>query len=225
MSNYDNHGKLPEKNITEDDSLAYYLNDILEDNYGKYIATAYKDFITYQNSFLMPLIENNAINEYLYPFSITIKKEIIAQRATKKELVSLKIDNDIYKSFKDLIYTFSYRNCFKENGDIYYLNYRENKYDFQSFEIELSKLLLSEKRLFSNEQNQDFITYAFEFFSQNKCIILDFKEKIKEADEEKLLFSKIIQRIDNELILCNIQSLFLYFTQKRNINGNEILIE
>ena len=229
LSNYDNHGKLPEKNITEDDSLAYCLNDNLEDNYGKYIATAYKDFITYQNSFLMPLIENNAINEYLYPFSITIKKEIIAQRATKKELVSLEIDNDIYKSFKDLVYTFSYRNCFKENGDIYYLNYRENKYDFQSIEIELSKLLLSEKRLFSNEQNQDFITYAFEVLNQNECIILDFKEKIKETkvldDEEKLLFSKIIHRIDNELILFNIQSLFLYFTQKRNINGNEILIE
>eukprot|EP00833_Pecoramyces_ruminatium_P007874 jgi/Orpsp1_1/1181906/evm.model.c7180000079088.1 len=59
LSNYDCHGQLPEKNITENDCLAYILNDNLEDGYGKYIATAYKDMITYQNEFLKPLITND----------------------------------------------------------------------------------------------------------------------------------------------------------------------
>ena len=229
LSNYDCNGKLPEKNITENDSLAYCLNDILENDYGKYIANAYKDFITVQNNFLKPLIENNAINEYLYPYSMTINKEIIVQRATEKELVSLDISNNIYDSFEDLVYAFSYRNCFKENGDVYYLNYKQVKYDFQSIEIELSKILLSEKRLFCNEQNQEFITYAFECFNQNHCIILDFKDKINEikvlTSEEKATFSKIIEKIDYKIILFNMQSLFLYFNEKININGNEILIE
>ena len=229
LSNYDCHGKLPEKKITEKDCLAFCLNDNLEDNYGKYIATAYKDFITYQNNFLKPLIENNGNNEYLYPYSLVIKKEIIAQRATRKELVSLDISNDIYNSFDDLIYAFSYRNCFKDNGDVYHLNYKENKFDFQNIEIELSKILLPEKRLFSNEQNQDFITYAFEGFNQNECIILDFKEKINEvkllSNEEKTIFSNIVEGIDYKLILFNLQTLFLFFTKKRNIIGNEKLIE
>jgi hypothetical protein len=229
LSNYDCHGKLPEKNITEKDCLAFCLNDNLEDNYGKYIATAYKDFITYQNNFLKPLIENNGNNEYLYPYSLVIKKEIIAQRATKKELVSLNISNEIYNSFEDLIYAFSYRNCFKENGDVYYLNYKENKFDFQNIEIELSKLLLPEKRLFFNENYQDFISYTSEGFNQNECIILDFKEKIKEikllTKEEKVTLSNLIEKIDYKLILFNIQSLFLFFTKNKNNYGNENLEE
>ena len=67
---------------------------------------------------------------------------------------------------------------------------------FQSIEIELSKLLLSEKRLFSNKQNQDFIIYASEVFNENGSIIEDFKEKINEikllTNEEKVTFSKIL---------------------------------
>ena len=87
--------KISRKKITENDCLAFCLNDNLEDNYGKYIASAYKDFITYQNDFLKPLIENNSNIEYLHQFSFVIKKEIIVQKATKKELVSLNISNEI----------------------------------------------------------------------------------------------------------------------------------
>ena len=229
LSNYDCNGQLPPKNITEDDCLAYCLNDNLENDYGKYIATAYKDFITYQNEFLKPLIENNSNNEYLYPYSNKIKKKIIVQNASKKEIVSLNIKNDIFQSFDDLINTFSFRNCFKENGDIHYLNYREYKFDFYSIEVELSKILLPEKRLFCDEQNQNFISYTFEGFNQNECIILDFKEKIKEckllSNEEKVNLSNLIERIDYNLILFNLQSLFLYFVNKKNISGEEILID
>ena len=229
LSNYDCHGKLPEKNITEDDCLAFCLNDNLEDNYGKYIATAYKDFITYQNTFLKNIIENNANKEYLFSYLNQIKKEIKVQQVTQNEVVSLDINNIIYKSFEDLIYSFAYRNCFLENGSINHINYKEIKFDFYAIEVELSKLLLSEKRLFSNEQNQEFITYAFEGFNKNECIIVDFQEKIKEIKlltiEEKNILSNILQKADYKLFLFNLQSLFFYFTKKRNINGNELLIE
>ena len=94
---------------------------------------------------------------------------------------------------------------------------------FQSIEIELSKLLLSEKRLFSNKQNQDFIIYASEVFNENGSIIEDFKEKINEikllTNEEKVTFSKILWKIDYKLILFNIKSLFLYFAKKEILMG------
>ena len=229
ISNYDCHGKLQPKNITEDDCLAYCLNDNSEDDYGKYIASAYNDIIIYQNNFLKPLIDINANNEYLYIYSNQIQKEIIVQRASKKEIVSFSINNNLYKSFNNLIYSFWYRNCFKENGEVYYLNYKDTKFDLLSIEIELSKILLPEKRLFSNEQTQNFIIYAFDGFNKNMNIISDYKEKIKEikvlSNEEKTNLSNIIEKIDYKLIMFNLQSLLLYFSYKRNINGSEILID
>ena len=112
---------------------------------------------------------------------------------------------------------------------MYYLNYKNIKFDFLSIEIELSKILLPEKRLFSNEEKQVFITYAFDIFNNNMNIISDYKEKIKEikvlSNEEKANLSNIIEKIDYKLIIFNLQSLLLYFSYKRNINGNEILID
>ena len=120
ITNIDCHGKLEEKNITEDDCLAYCVNDIFEDNYRKYIASAYNDIIINQNNFLRPLIDYNANNEYLHIYSYKINKDINIQRATKKQIVSF--NNNLYNSFNNLIYSFCYRNYFKENGDVYYLN-------------------------------------------------------------------------------------------------------
>eukprot|EP00833_Pecoramyces_ruminatium_P002883 jgi/Orpsp1_1/1176915/evm.model.c7180000059477.1 len=116
LSNYDCHGRLPPKNITEEDSLAFILNDTIEDNYGKYIATVYKDFITYQNEFLKPLIENTSNKQYLYPFVNQVKKAIIVQHATENEIVSLDVKNEKFDSFNDLIFSYSNRNCFEKNG-------------------------------------------------------------------------------------------------------------
>ena len=116
-----------------------------------------------------------------------------------------------------------------ENGNINYINYKEIKFDFNSIEIELAKILLTGKRFLENEQNQDFITYAFEGFNQNECIILDFQKKMKEIkyliNEEKSILSNIMEKVDYKLILFNLQSLFLYFTKKRNIDGNENLLD
>ncbi|OUM67355.1 hypothetical protein PIROE2DRAFT_58828 [Piromyces sp. E2] len=231
LSNYDCHGQLPPKNLSKNDCLAYFLNDKFEDDYGKYIATAYKDFITYQNEFLNPLIKDNSNNEYLYPYSNQIKKAIMIQRASDKEIVSLNIENDMFESFEDIIYTYSYRNYLIDNKIINYINYKEVKFDLNAIEIELAKILLPEKRLFLNEDHQDFITYAFEGFNQNECIILDFKEKIQRikflTNEEKANISNLIKKnkIDYNLILFNLQSLLLYMVNARNINGKEKLID
>ena len=230
LTNYDCRGELSDKKtISENDCLAYFLNDNFENDYGIYIATIYKVFITYQNDFLKDLVKNKSNNEYLHLYSNQIKREIIIQKAKKYEIVSLDISNSLYKSFDNLIYSFSYRNCFNEDGTINYLNYKEIKFDFDSIEKELSKIILPGKRLFSNEKEQNFITYALEGFNQNENIILDFIEKIKDINyltkEEKDTLLNILRKVDYKLILFNLQSLFLYFVRKKNIDGTELLNE
>jgi len=233
LSNFDCHGRLKPKELTKEDVLAYYLNDKIEKkDYGKYIATVYKVFITCQNEFLKSFLENNrkGINEYLNLYSDQIQDEIIVQKANyNTEIVNLKVENDLYDSFDDLIFAFSNRKCFEEKtGKINYVNYKENLFDFNAIEIELSKILLPGKRLFKNEQDQDFITYAFEQFAQKENIISDFKGKIKKltslSHDQKSNILHLIKKIDYNLILRNIQNLFLYFVNNKNITGEELLI-
>eukprot|EP00833_Pecoramyces_ruminatium_P011837 jgi/Orpsp1_1/1185869/evm.model.c7180000095707.1 len=227
LSNYDCHGQLPEKNITENDCLAYILNDNLEDGYGKYIATAYKDMITYQNEFLKPLITNDPSIDYLYTYSNQIKNSIVIQKANPDNIVTLDIKNDIFDSFDSILSTFSNRNFLIDFKNINYMNYKEIKYDFESIEKELTKILLYKKCLFKNEQEMEFITYSFEGFNQNESIISNFREKIKNLEsltsEEKASIDNLIKRIDYKTILFNLQSLLLYFNNKRNICGNELI--
>ena len=69
-----------------------------------------------------------------------------------------------------------------------------------SIEIELAKILLIEKQLLANEQNQDFIIYEFERFNHNYNLILNYKEKIKEikllSNEEKANLENIIEKVN-----------------------------
>ena len=69
-----------------------------------------------------------------------------------------------------------------------------------SIEIELAKILLIEKQLLANEQNQDFIIYEFEGFNHNNNLILNYKEKIKEikllSNEEKANLENIIEKVN-----------------------------
>jgi len=151
-------GKLKEKNITKEDTLDYILNDNLKNTNGRYIASAYKNFITIQNDFLKPFSEIKNAKDYLLPYIHQIKKEIVIQKCNLNEMISFNIENEIFDSFDELIHAFSFRNCFNE-ANLNYLNYKEIKYDLEAIEVELSKILLPGKKLFMKEKNQQFITY------------------------------------------------------------------
>ncbi|OUM66214.1 hypothetical protein PIROE2DRAFT_59532 [Piromyces sp. E2] len=231
LSQFDCAGTLPLKKITEIDCLAFCLNDTCENGYGKYIATAYKNFITIQNNFLRPLIReefNEKNNEYLYAFSNQIKKDIIVQKASPQEVVSLEVKNRNYKSFEDLICSYSIRNYKDKNGKIEISYNVEPTFDFDGLEVELTRIILPGKRLFKSQDQQQFISYNFENFSNNESIISNFKEKVKMVEtlssNEKVTLKKYASEIDYNIILFNIQTLFLYFTNKKNISGEEILI-
>jgi len=205
LPNYDCNGNLPIKKINEQDCLVYILNDKIERGYGQYIATAYKTIITCQNTFLNSLISDNT--------------RIIIQKANHNEIVSLAIENDDYDSLEDVLCTFTNRNSY--DGNI--------KYDFDAIEVVLSKLLLSGKKLLKEEQEQIFINYAFEVFNQDETIITRYKDKIKNdtllTKEEISRFTRKIRSIDYKIIIINLQSLFLYFINKKNITGEELLSE
>jgi len=233
LSNYDCQGKLPEKNITEDDCLAYILNDNHENGFGKYIATFYKDIITYQEMLLKPMIERKAFNDYLYPYAQQIENKMVVQKAGKQELMTFEIDNGLFSSFQDLVYAFSYRDCITQQGQLNYTNYKKIKYDFNGIELILTKILLPGKRLFKNEYEQKFISYCQERFEGNHNIISDFYEKIMQNGQKGTAFSKEEKKSiedknkkwDYKFILNNLQSLFLFFTNEKSIQGNEILQE
>ncbi|KAG4089111.1 hypothetical protein H8356DRAFT_1007620 [Neocallimastix lanati (nom. inval.)] len=216
LLNYDCNGNLPPKDITEECCLAYVLNDNLENDFGKYISTAYKTIITVQNEFLTSLLSDN--------------KKIIVQKANPKEIVSLNIESNIFDSFEDIVSIFSMRNySYFKDGGINYLNYKNITYDVDSIENELSKLLLSGKKLLKEETEQEYINYAFEAFNQDETIIERFNKKISNkkllSNEEKTKLMYEIKSIDYKLVIFNMQSLFLYFINIKNITGDEHLAE
>eukprot|EP00833_Pecoramyces_ruminatium_P005046 jgi/Orpsp1_1/1179078/evm.model.c7180000067839.1 len=226
----DKDGNLKEKNINENDCLAFILNDKLEDNYGKYIFTAYEYlyFIEYQNEFLYPLITNNTNHDYLYTYSNQINNRITIQKANQEEIVSLNIKNNFFDSFEDLVNTYSYRGYYiSNNTNINYLSYKEIIYDFESIENELSKILLPGKKLFKDEQ--DFIKYNFEEFIQNDSFILNFKNLVENnkllTSDERTEINNFNKKNDYKSILFNLQTLLLYFTNYKKINRTNSLKE
>ena len=55
--------------LDENKSIAYFLNDDGELGYGMYIASACQNFISWQNTFLQPIIDNVAQNGILHFFA------------------------------------------------------------------------------------------------------------------------------------------------------------
>jgi hypothetical protein len=69
------------KDLKESDQLVYFLNDDGELGYGMYLAAAGQNFITWQNSFLQPIIDNVAQNGILHHFVKSMQRKIPVQSA------------------------------------------------------------------------------------------------------------------------------------------------
>ena len=102
--------------------------------------------------------------------------------------------DSLYDTLEDILYHFSYRNCFKDDNSVDYFNYKEIIYDLNSIEEELGKILLVGKRKFLNEQK--FIIYEFEaYHGKNSTILNDFiqrypQNKLTEEQKRNLLNNK-----------------------------------
>ena len=193
------------KELSKDDKLAYFLNDINENDYGMYIAAGYDNFIKWQNDFLEPIIKNGKNNKSLYYYIKILEKKIPIQEANKNQI--LQIENcfntsDLY-NFEDLVNAFSRRNIFGKDGKIDYLNYNSFIYDISSIEEELGKLILPGKSLFQEEDNLNFVSYWGEGFNGGKSEIFQkfyakYKQKDLEDNEKDIIVNYIRDKKRNQ---------------------------
>ena len=218
------------KTIKEDDPIAYLLNDDGEMYFGMYLASAYQNFTDYQDNFLKSIINNMNSDKFFYLID-KIKIEITPQAAKKDDVVSLEFNNSIYHSFNDLLTQFSIKNCFTKDCKINDGNYKQIKFDFEAIELELGKIILPGKRLFST--NQNFVIYGFEGYRGDKSsVIQNFEEKYSQEDlkdEEKAILNSFLQENhDFNQIMFSIQ-LLIFYLSKENENKdkslNEILLK
>ena len=125
------------KTLKQGDQLSYFLNDDGELGFGMYLASACQNFITWQNSFLQPIIDSVAQNGILHYFAKNMQRKIPVQSAKINQTLLIEdcFNNSLlYNNFEELISTFCTRDIFNENGKINYLNYNTFVYDFDSIE-------------------------------------------------------------------------------------------
>ena len=120
------------KDLSKNDKLIYFLNDANELGKGMYLASACQNFINWQNEFLEHIISSSTHNSVLHCYVDNMKNKIPVQDANPNQILSIDncFKNSDYDNFEDLVYSFSKRNIFNEDGKIDYLKYNLFKYDF-----------------------------------------------------------------------------------------------
>ena len=195
--------EMKEKDLSANDELIYFLNDDGELGNGMYLAAACQNFISWQNTFLQPILDSVAQNGILHCFTNSMSRKIPVQSAKINQILLIEdcFKNSMYYNFEDLISTFSRRDIFKNDGKINYINYNSFAYDFESIEEKLGKLILPGKCLFDNEDNLNFVTYWSEGFrGGNSDILTNFYIKYLQIDlneEEKSIILKYIEKEKN----------------------------
>ena len=211
--------EMKEKDLSANDELIYFLNDDGELGNGMYLAAACQNFISWQNTFLQPLLDSVAQNGILHCFTNSMSRKIPVQSAKINQILLIEdcFKNSMYYNFEDLISTFSRRDIFKNDGKINYINYNSFVYDFESIEEKLGKLILPGKCLFDNEDNLNFVTYWSEGFrGGNSDILTNFYIKYPQIDlneEEKSIILKYIEKEKNsdfKPFFASIQLLLFY---------------
>ncbi len=224
---------MPELNITMNHTLIHFLPDDGELYGGMYLASAYKNLIDWQNSFVKIIIDSIGPNSLLRTYLSQLSQEIPIQEASEEDVV--KINESYFQKLKGMINQYSMRDIFK-NGKIDYKEYKKSiKFDFDSIEMELARQILpGVKKFISQEANEPikFVTYLYETFrSSRSSIITNYNNKYPARDltntEEELLYTfidskkKTKQNFSKE-ILSSCQIL-IDFIQKENFNKNEAI--
>ena len=194
---YKSHKVMDEKELSKNTELIYFLININEEGYGMYLASAYQNFIKWQNEFLDFFIKNGYHKENLKFYIDKMKTKINIQEANSNQILLIDecFNDSYYENFDDLIYTFSRRNIFRKDGTINYLNYNSFEYDILTIEDELAKLLLPGKCMFADENNLKFVSYWGEDINEEKTDILQqflknkYKQKeLNENEKEKIFY-------------------------------------
>ena len=231
--------------FSKKDKLINFLNDAGELLNGMYLASACQNFIEWQNTFLQPIVDSNAFNGILHNYVNNISKKIPVQEAKLDQVVLIEERFEKYRKyidFNDVIYAYSERNIFGENGKINYSDYNTFVYDYDSMEEELGKIILPGVCLFEGEDNLNFVTYWGEGFrGGNSSMISKFYGKYKQidldVDEKKIVFNYISnmnknksnkanqrRKYDFKYFFGSMQILLFYLTEKGVMSESEKII-
>ena len=232
------------QSFSKKDKLIYFLTDDGELGNGMYLASACQKFIEWQNLFLKPILDVNMYNGILHNYVNSILKPVPVQEAKKEQIVLIKErfkNFRKYVDFSDLIYAYSGRNIFGENGEINYSDYNTFVYDYNSIEEELGKIVLPGTCLFDKEDKLNFMIYWGEGFrGGNSDILIKLYGKYKQEDleqkEKKVIYdyilnmNKIKSEKDNEnknydfkFFFASMQMLIFYLAEKGVMKEKELL--
>ena len=222
--------EMPPIDLDENKSIAYFLNDDGEIGKGMYIASAFQNFIKWQNQFLDNLMEPLRQNGILHHFIKNMGKNVDVQNAKKNEILNF---DKVNETFNEIIFDNSKRNIYTNNDKINYLNYKQFIYDFDSIEKTLGEMILPGKVKFNGNESLRFVTYCFEGFRGNKTSVLsDFLKKYDKPknltpEKKQIIYEALKDKFKNQndelsKILFSIQLLIYYLTQDEKDPEDEI---
>ena len=216
------------KELDSEDKLSFFLNDNGELNNGMYLAAACQNFIDWQNSFLMPIVESNS--KILHRYCNKINKKIPLNESNSSQILSIE-DNfkkSKYKNLYDIIYTFSERKIFVDDTKINYFNYNSFVYDYDLIEEELGKIILPNVHLFEGEEQLNFVIFWSESFKGERSQIISklfmiYPQKDLDEDEKNIIISYIKSKnnYDFKYFLSSMQMIIYYLAEKVIFKGNE----
>jgi len=155
-------------------------------------------------------------------------------------MIDKSFSNSKYLDLFDVIYSFSSRNIFNENGFINYSEYNSFIYDYDAIEEELGKIILPGVCQFEGEDELNFITFFGEGLRGEKSemlskLYLKYSQKAL-SDEEKKIIIKYLNTMNNENLrykkekldfrqfLGSIQLIIIYLVQKGFMKNEEKII-
>ena len=215
------------KELSENDKLIYFLNDVNEKGYGMYLAAAYQNFINWQNGFLKYIIKEGVEKSIFNYYIENMNKKVPINEAQLNQILILdNIFKPAYKDFDDLLNTFSRRKIFNKDGTIDYTKYNLYEYDIALIEEELANCLLPGKCLFEEEIDH-FVIFKGEGFNRGKSNILQTFCKIykqQNLDKEKDLIMQYLAtrpKDDLKLFFNSIQLIIFYLINNNAENEND----
>ena len=231
---YQCRDEMPIKELKPSNKLIDFLIDNGDLGGGMYLAAACQNFISWQNSFLLPIIDANTSNGILNSYVDNMKKKIHLHKAKHDNILLIKdrFSKSKYLNENDIIYSFSERNIFNNDGKINYYDYNTFVYDYEAIEDELGKVILPGVCLFEGEKELNFVTFWFEGFRGGRSqILIDlnsiYPQKNLEEEDKKAIV-KYIERMNKEKVqgydfkdfFGSIQLFIFYLTQKGDIEDN-----
>ena len=226
---------MPILNIEKNLTLNYFLVDDGQLGGGMYLASAYSNFIEWQNKFISLILDNINQDSVLYCYLEQLNEEIYVQEAKEENI--LNINDNIINELNDMIRIYSIRNIFDNNNNIItinYTNYKRIKFNFDEIEAKLGKLILPGIKKFKSKDDPiKFMVYLYEGNrSQRSQILLKYETKYPSRElnlnEKAILYdfinkNKISKNIINEFLSSS--QILIDYIQKENYNIKKPIYE